>query len=103
MSSRTSKNPRMRHLFFIEAQCDFEFSCMHIPGKCNNLADDLSRNGVYAFLSEARNILPFFLQLLNLLLDIRKLIDFVPTGQHGSVLLQGHSRLHMKSMLVSTL
>lgn len=78
MKSRTSRNPHLMHLlrclFFIEAWHDFECSCTHIPGKCNDLADDLSRNHAYTFLSkrpgatdQASRVPP---QLLDLLLDV---------------------------------
>ena len=56
MSSRTSKQLHLMHLlccvFFIEMLHDFQLSCIHIPGKCNDLADDLSRNHLSSFLSK---------------------------------------------------
>ena len=48
MKLTTSRNPHVMHLlrslFFTEAQNNFECSCKHIPGKCNDLVDDLSCN-----------------------------------------------------------
>ena len=56
MSSRTSRQPHLMHLlrcvFFIEAQYDFQLHCIHIPGRCNDLADDLSRNCLSSLLSK---------------------------------------------------
>ena len=77
MRTRTSRNPHLMHLlrclFFIEAKYDFEFSCVHIPGKYNELADDLSRNRVCAFLSKVpgadRHPSPVPRPLLDWLLD----------------------------------
>ena len=78
MKSRTSTNLHLMHLlrclFFIEALYDFGCSCAHIPGKWNDLADDLSRNCAYTFLSKrpgatahTSRVPP---QLLDLLLDV---------------------------------
>ena len=34
----------LRIMFFVEAHWQFSLSASHIPGKCNHLADHLSRN-----------------------------------------------------------
>ena len=56
LKSRTSKHPHLMHLlqclFFIEACYDLEITCTHIPGLDNDLADNLSRNRISAFLSK---------------------------------------------------
>ena len=56
MASRSSKNPELMHLlrclFFIEADCGFSLSVVHIAGTANILADDLSRNRLIFFLSK---------------------------------------------------
>ena len=63
----------LRCLFFIEARYDLEISCTHIPGRENDLADDLSRNRMSAFLSKVPEAspqpTPVPTLLLNLLLD----------------------------------
>ena len=77
LASRTSKQPHLMHLlrclFFIEACYDLEVTCVHIPGVDNDLADDLSRNRVSAFLSKVPEASqqPTYIPkpLLNLLLD----------------------------------
>ena len=43
----------IRCLFFLEAWFGFELVAMHLPGRDNMLADDLSRNRLSAFLSKA--------------------------------------------------
>ena len=52
--SRTSRHPHLMHLlwclFFVEPCYDLEVTCLHVPGAANELADDLSRNRVSAFL-----------------------------------------------------
>ena len=42
----------LRCLAFLEAQYQLEFSCVHIPGICNDLADDLSHNRLSSFLNK---------------------------------------------------
>ena len=42
----------IRCLFFLEAWFGFELVAMHLPGRDNMLADDLSRNRLSAFLSK---------------------------------------------------
>ena len=43
----------VRCLFFLEAWFSFELLALHLPGRENTLADDLSRNRLSAFLSKA--------------------------------------------------
>ena len=43
----------IRCLFFLEAWFGFEVEAVHLPGRDNMLADDLSRNHLSAFLSKA--------------------------------------------------
>ena len=77
LKSRTSKHPHLMHLlrclFFFEACYDLEISCTHILGRENDLADDLSRNRMSAFMSKvpeaASQPTPVPTPLLNLLLD----------------------------------
>ena len=77
MASRSSKNPELMHLlrclFFIEADNGFSLSVVHIAGVANELADDLSRNKLTAFLSKvpgARQLpTPLPPPLIELLLD----------------------------------
>ena len=58
--SRTSKDPDIMHLLrslsFIEARYEFILSAKYIPGSCNELADDLSRNRLSSFLQKALNM-----------------------------------------------
>ena len=58
--SRTSKVHDIMHLLrclsFMEAQCEFFLSAKYIPGSCNELADDLSRNRLSSFLQKASNM-----------------------------------------------
>lgn len=58
--SRTSKDPDLMHLLrslsFIEARYEFFLSAKYIPGSCNELADDLSRNRLSSFLQKASNM-----------------------------------------------
>ena len=58
--SRTSKDPDIMLLFrslsFIEARYEFFLSAKYIPGSCNELADDLSRNRLSSFLQKASNM-----------------------------------------------
>ena len=54
ITSRTSHDKRVMHLlrclFFLEASSDCHLVASHIPGRHNELADDLSRNHLYIFL-----------------------------------------------------
>ena len=78
LKSRTSKHPHLMHLlrclFFIEACYDLEVTCTHIPGIDNELADDLSRDRISAFLSKvpeaSRQPAHIPMPLLDLLFDI---------------------------------
>ena len=58
--SRTSKDHDIMHLLhclsFMEARCEFFLSAKYIPGSCNELADDLSRNRLSSFLQKALNM-----------------------------------------------
>ena len=77
MATRSSKHPHLTHLlrclFFIEAHYDFQLSCVHIPGRCNELADALSLNNVSTFLLKApagvSPLIPAPPPLIDLLLD----------------------------------
>lgn len=42
----------LRCLFFFESTFDFMLTVVHIPGKMNDLADDLSRNRLFSFFSK---------------------------------------------------
>ena len=57
---RTSKDPDIMHflrcLSFMEAWGEFFLSAKYIPGSCNELADDLSRNRLSSFLQKALNM-----------------------------------------------
>ena len=54
INSRFSRDPHLmqllRCLFFIEAHLQFKLEATHIPGADNDLADDLSRDNLAAFL-----------------------------------------------------
>ena len=77
IQSRTSRHPHMMHLLrclaFLEARYQLEFSCVHIPGIRNDLADDLSRDRLSSFLHKvpeaSRSPTPVSQQLINLLMD----------------------------------
>ena len=60
--SRSSKNPQLMHLlrclFFIEAECAFALSLVHIAGVDNDLADDLSRDKLSSFLAKVPQAQP---------------------------------------------
>ena len=60
--SRSCRDPLMMHLvrclFFLEAWFSFELVAVHLPGRENMLADDLSRNRLSAFLSKAPSANP---------------------------------------------
>ena len=62
VQSRTSRDSDIMHLLrclsFIEARFEFCMSADYIPGKCNDLADDLSRNHLSSFLQKAVNASP---------------------------------------------
>lgn len=59
LNSRCSKDTHLsqmlRCLFFIEAHHQFELEATHIPGRHNDLADDLSRNNLAAFRCKVTN------------------------------------------------
>ena len=59
VNNRACRDPNLMHLirclFFLEAWYEFEITATHLPGKKNTLADDLSRNRVSHFLSQAHN------------------------------------------------
>ena len=48
----------LRCLFFIEARCDFQLICVHIPGHQNDCADDLSRNCLPSFIAKVTEAHP---------------------------------------------
>ena len=50
LHSRSSKQPQLMHMVFVEALYGFELSASYIPTKANDLADDLSRNNWSSFL-----------------------------------------------------
>ena len=57
LSNRTSKDQAIMHLlrclFFFEATFHFTVSGAYLPGVCNELADDLSRDHLSSFLQKA--------------------------------------------------
>ena len=57
VSRRSCRDQNMMHLIrclvFLEAWFGFEVEAVHLPGRENMLADDLSRNRLSAFLSKA--------------------------------------------------
>ena len=77
IQSRASRHPHMVHLLrclaFLEARYQLEFSCVHIPGIRNDLADDLSRDRLSSFLHKvpeaSRSPTPVSQQLIDLLMD----------------------------------
>ena len=68
IQSRWSRHGHMMHLlrclFFFEAFYKFSLTCVHIPGKSNELADDLSRDSLRLHFSILRCLgyLPIQLQ-----------------------------------------
>ena len=56
MGSRSCRERHLMHLlrclFFYEAHYEFKICCRHVPGSCNGIADDLSRNNLPAFRSK---------------------------------------------------
>ena len=56
MGSRSCHERHLMHLlrclFFYEAHNQFKICYRHIPGSCNGIADDLSRNNLPAFFSK---------------------------------------------------
>lgn len=56
LNSRYSKDKDLmqllRCLFFVEASFQFRLTARHLPGKLNDIADDLSRNRIAAFQSK---------------------------------------------------
>ena len=75
--SRHSRHPHMMHLlrclFFLEARCQLDLSCVHVPGVLNDLADDLSRDRLSSFLHKVPSAnhypTPIPQQLIDLLMD----------------------------------
>lgn len=57
LNNRYSRDKKIMHmlhcLFFIEAHFQFKLAAAHVPGVHNELADDLSRNKLPAFLNKA--------------------------------------------------
>ena len=78
LASRTSRNSSLMHLlrclFFFEAYYNIHITASHIPGHTNVLADDLSRNRLSSFFTQAPHMhklpAPLPLMGLDLLLDI---------------------------------
>ena len=74
VQSRTSRDSDIMHLLhclsFIEARFEFCMSADYIPGKCNDLADDLSRNHLSSFLQKAVNASPQPTAIPQLLRDL---------------------------------
>ena len=56
ISSRSCRDPGLTHLmrclFFLEATYQFELTAVHVAGRDNQLADDLSRNQLSSFRSK---------------------------------------------------
>ena len=56
LNSRSCRDKHLMHLlrclFFYEAYWQFNIRCHHVAGRCNDKADDLSRNDLPAFLSK---------------------------------------------------
>ena len=54
LNNRSCRDPSLMHLlrtlFFFEAHFQFSLQAVHIAGKDNNLADDLSRNNLSSFM-----------------------------------------------------
>ena len=77
IQSRTSRHPHMMHLLrclvFLEARYQLKFSCVHIPGICNDQADDLSRDRLSSFLHKvpeaSHSPIPVSQQLIDLVMD----------------------------------
>ncbi len=77
LGSRYARNPDLMHLlrclFFFEAYYKLHITASHIPGTANTFADNLSRNRLSLFLSQApymsRNPAPLPLMALDLLLN----------------------------------
>ena len=77
LASRYSRQTDLMHLlrclFFLEATYRLTITASHIPGRMNTLADDLSRNNIISFFSQApymhKTPTPLPLMALNLLLD----------------------------------
>ena len=77
--SRSSRHGHMMHLlrclFFFEAFYKFSLTCVHIPGKSNELADDLSRDRFHSFYSKVPGVstdpTPVSQTLIDVLVDPR--------------------------------
>ena len=74
LSSRTSKNQEIMHLlrclFFLEASFNFSVSGAYLPGRLNELADDLSRDRLSSFLQKAPHMQSQPTQVPQLLRDL---------------------------------
>lgn len=108
LNSRHCREPDMmqllRCLFFLEAYFQFHLSAAYLPGVANDLADDLSRDRLAAFLSkkpeadrDPSNIPPLFYSGCYTPASTGHL----QSGLSSSVLLlQGHSRIHPQNLPV---
>lgn len=74
MRSRTSRTKGLMHLLrclaFVEARCRCHLYPVYIDTKANHLADDLSRNMAYSFLSKVSGVNPRPSPISHPLLDI---------------------------------
>ena len=74
INSRSSHDPEMMHLlrclFFFEARYNFRAEASHIPGKMNDLADDLSRKRASLFLLKVPIAQPFPTRIPPQLMDV---------------------------------
>ena len=62
VNTRQARDPHLLHLvrclFFLEAHMQLQVVAMHIPGRENSMADDLSRNRLHSFFMQAPLMMP---------------------------------------------
>ena len=108
LASRRSRNSPLMHLlrclFFFEAYYDLYITALYLPGLANTLADDLSRNWLSSFFTQAPHMQRRPSPLPLLALDLHWTQEWTGHPQPGSpcsrVLFSRHHPLHQEILQV---